>query len=117
MPRQYTTEFVTAVTVVECVEQTARRLVGCAKAAVWIDSLSKNAGVRMPRSTTRNSALPVSALNLRKTATRVLKGESLVSPEIDYIMRTLGNRATQDELDTMVLRVRSMPWASIVLPE
>jgi len=66
----------------------------------------------MPRAS-RSTALSVSALNLRKTAARVLNGQSLVSPEIEYIMRTLGDRATQQELDTIVLRVRSMPWASI----
>lgn len=70
----------------------------------------------MPRAT-RTSSLPVSAVNLRKTATRVLNGHSLVSPEVDYILRTHGARATQDELDEMVVQVRSMPWASIVLPE
>jgi len=66
----------------------------------------------MPREV-RTSVLSVSPTNLRKTATRVLNGQKLVSPEIDYIIRTLGDRATQQELDTMVLRVRSMPWASI----
>ena len=66
---------------------------------------------------TRTAALPVSASNLTKTALRVLNGQTLVSTEIDYVMRTLGDRATQQELDTMVMRVRSMPWASIVRPE
>jgi hypothetical protein len=66
---------------------------------------------------TRTAAVPVSTLNLRKTALRVLNGQKLVTPEIDYIMRTLGDKATQQELDTMVLRVRRMPWASIVRPE
>jgi hypothetical protein len=69
----------------------------------------------MPRITT--PAIPVSSLNLTKTALRVLNGQKLVTPEIDYIMRTLGEKATQQELDTMVLRVRKMPWASIVRPE
>jgi hypothetical protein len=66
---------------------------------------------------TRTSVLSVTPVNLRKTAIRVLNGQKLVSPEIDYIMRTLGDRATQQELDTMVLRVRSMPWGSIYRPE
>ena len=66
----------------------------------------------MPRAN-RSAALSVSPLNLRKTAARVLNGQNLVSPEIDYIIRTLGDRATQQELDSMVLQVRRMPWASI----
>lgn len=65
----------------------------------------------------RPASLPVSPLNINKTAKRVLNGQSLVTPEIDYIMRTMGSRATQEEIDTMVARVRSMPWASIIRPE
>jgi hypothetical protein len=47
----------------------------------------------------------------------VLNGHALVSPEIEYIVRTMGTKATQQELDAMVLQVRKMPWSSIVLPE
>lgn len=71
----------------------------------------------MTRAADRAPVLSVSTINLNKTAKRVLNGQNLVSPEIDYIVRTLGNRATQQEIDVMVLRVRSMPWASIMLPE
>jgi len=65
----------------------------------------------------RDPVLPVSETNLRKTAMRVLNGQRLVSTEVDYILRTLGAKATQQELDATVLRVRKMPWASIVQPE
>ena len=65
----------------------------------------------------RTPVLQVSATNLKKTALRVLNGQMLVSTELDYVMRTLGDRATQQELDTMVVQVRSMPWASIVRPD
>jgi hypothetical protein len=65
----------------------------------------------------REPILPVSETNLRKTALRVLNGQRLVSTEVSYILRTLGNKATQLELDASVLRVRKMPWASIVQPE
>ena len=65
----------------------------------------------------REPALPVSETNLRKTALRVLNGQRLVSTEVDYILRTLGTKATQQELDASVLRVRKMPWASIIQPE
>ena len=71
----------------------------------------------MARTTARPAVLQVSATNLKKTAIRVLNGQTLVSTELDYVMRTLGERATQQQLDTMVLQVRSMPWASIVRPE
>ena len=62
------------------------------------------------------SRVPVTESNLRKTATRVLS-HALVSTEIDYIQRTLGNTATQKELDDQVMAVRKMPWSSIVLAE
>jgi hypothetical protein len=65
----------------------------------------------------REPVLPVSETNLRKTALRVLNGQRLVSTEVAYILRTLGTKATQQVMDTTVLQVRKMPWASIVLPE
>lgn len=65
----------------------------------------------------REATLPVSETNLRKTALRVLNGQRLVSTEVAYIVRTLGAKATQQQLDATVLQVRKMPWTSIVLPE
>ena len=70
----------------------------------------------MPRAV-RDPVVNVSESILRKTALRVLNGQRLVSPEVDYILRTIGPKATQMELDTIVMRVRKMPWGSIVLPE
>jgi hypothetical protein len=70
----------------------------------------------MPR-VVREATLNVSESVLRKTALRVLNGQRLVSPEVDYILRTLGPKATQQELDTMVMRVRKMPWGSLMQPE
>lgn len=58
-------------------------------------------------------SLPVSESNLRKSAIRLL-GQKLVSTEVQYIQRTLGTTATQQEIDRNVLAVRKMPWASIV---
>jgi hypothetical protein len=58
----------------------------------------------------------VSEANLRKAAARLLKSK-LVSTEISYIQRELGNTATQAALDAKVLAVRSMPWSSIVVPD
>ncbi|PYQ27927.1 MAG: hypothetical protein DMF57_17935 [Acidobacteria bacterium] len=60
--------------------------------------------------------IPVSELNLSKAAMRLL-GQRLVSPEVQYIQRTLGVSATQEELDDKVIAVRKMPWAKLVLPE
>jgi hypothetical protein len=60
--------------------------------------------------------IPVSELNLSKAAMRLL-GQRLVSPEVQYIQRTLGLSATQEELDDKVIAVRKMPWAKLVVPE
>ena len=60
--------------------------------------------------------LAVSETNLRKTAMRVL-GQKLVSPEVQYIQRTLGAAATQQQLDDQVLAVRKMKWSNIVIPD
>ena len=64
----------------------------------------------------RKSKIAVSELNIRKAAARLLTVK-LVSTEISFVQRVLGNSATQEELDAKVLAVRSMPWASIVAPE
>jgi hypothetical protein len=47
----------------------------------------------------------------------VLNGQRLVSTEVAFIVRTLGAKATQQQLDATVLEVRKMPWSSIVLAE
>ena len=60
----------------------------------------------------RERKLPVSDLNLRKAAIRLL-GQTLVSPEMQYIQRQLGATATQKQLDDNVLAVRKMPWAEL----
>jgi len=60
--------------------------------------------------------VPVSELNLRKAASRLLR-TALVSTEIFYIQRELGSSATQEALDAKVVAVRSMPWASIAMPD
>jgi hypothetical protein len=65
----------------------------------------------------REPTLPVSETNLRKTALRVLNGQRLVSTEVSYILRTLGAKATQQQLDASVLGVRKLPWTSIVQAE
>ncbi len=69
-----------------------------------------NATKKLPRE--RKSRIPVSELNIRKAATRLL-GVKLVSTEIFYVQRVLGTSATQEEVDAKVVAVRGLPWASI----
>jgi hypothetical protein len=64
----------------------------------------------------RVARVPVSELNLRKAAARLL-GTKLVSTEVYYIQRELGSSATQEALDAKVVAVRAMPWSSIVVPD
>ena len=64
---------------------------------------------RMPKTIT------VSERNLQNAAIRLLpKHNKLVSPEVDYLRRVLGERATQIEIDEKVLAVRKLPWSEIV---
>ena len=60
----------------------------------------------------RERKFPVSDLNLKKAAIRLL-GQTLVSPETQYIQRQLGATATQKELDDNVVAVRKLPWAQL----
>ncbi len=62
----------------------------------------------------REKKMPVSELNLKKAAIRLL-GQKLVSNEVMYIQRHLGATATQRQLDENVLAVRKMPWAKIAI--
>lgn len=57
----------------------------------------------------------VSERNLQNAAIRLLpKHNRLVSPEVDYLRRVLGDRATQHDIDEKVLAVRKLPWSEIV---
>jgi PhoPQ-activated pathogenicity-related protein len=60
--------------------------------------------------------IPVSEANLRKAASRLLQ-QHLVSVEMQYVQRVLGNTATQQDIDDKVLAVRKMKWSSIVVPD
>lgn len=64
----------------------------------------------------REAKVSVSEVNIRKAAQRLL-AQRLVSTEIEYVQRTLGNTATQEAIDTQVMAVRKLPWSSIVAPE
>ena len=57
----------------------------------------------------------VSERNLQSAAIRLLpKHNKLVSTEVDYLRRVLGDKATQGEIDEKVQLVRKLPWRDIV---
>jgi hypothetical protein len=57
----------------------------------------------------------VSERNLQNAAIRLLpRNNRLVSTEVDYLRRTLGDKATQQQIDDSVLTVRRLPWAELV---
>jgi hypothetical protein len=59
--------------------------------------------------------ISVSERNLQNAAVRLLpKQNRLVSSEVDYLRRVLGDRATQDQIDEKVAQVRKLPWRVIV---
>jgi hypothetical protein len=66
--------------------------------------------------TVKVARVPVSELNVVKTAARLMTTK-LVSTEISYVQRVLGATATQQQLDEKVLAVRRMPWSSIALAD
>ena len=59
--------------------------------------------------------ISVSERNLQTAALRLLpKNNRLVSSEVDYLRRVLGERATQESIDEKVQLVRRLPWSEIV---
>lgn len=57
----------------------------------------------------------VSERNLQSAAIRLLpKHNKLVSSEVEYLRRVLGDRATQVDIDEKVQLVRNLPWREIV---
>lgn len=59
--------------------------------------------------------ISVSERNLQNAAVRLLpKHNKLVSSEVEYLRRVLGERATQAQIDEKVQQVRKLPWREIV---
>ena len=59
--------------------------------------------------------ISVSERNLQSAAVRLLpKHNRLVSSEVEYLRRVLGDRATQIDIDEKVMLVRRLPWSEIV---
>lgn len=73
----------------------------------------KNGMSEKVKSTTR--AVTISERNLQSAAIRLLpRHNKLVSVEVEYLRRILGDRATQGEIDETVMKVRALPWREIV---
>ncbi len=59
--------------------------------------------------------ITVSERNLQSAAVRLLpRHNRLVSSEVEYLRRVLGDKATQKDIDEKVLLVRRLPWREIV---
>ena len=59
--------------------------------------------------------ITVSERNLQNAATRLLpRNNRLVSTEVEYLRRVLGDKATQIEIDEKVQAVRKLPWSQIM---
>ena len=64
---------------------------------------------------TKAKLVSVSERNLQSAATRLLpKHNRLVSSEVDYLRRVLGDKATQSAIDEKVEQVRKLKWSEIV---
>lgn len=60
-------------------------------------------------------SVTVSERNLQSAAIRLLpRSNKLVSPEVEYLRRVLGDRATQQQIDEKVQQVRKLAWSEIV---
>ena len=69
----------------------------------------------MDTATRTPKLVTVSERNLQSAATRLLpKHNKLVSTEVDYLRRVLGEKATQVEIDEKVQLVRRLPWRDII---
>lgn len=59
--------------------------------------------------------ITVSERNLQSAAIRLFPRQNrLVSSEIEYLRRVLGDRASQTDIDEKVLLVRRLPWREII---
>src|ERR1700686_3984724 len=74
-----------------------------------VENLMTEKAARAPK------LIAVSGRNLQNTAIRLLpKHNKLVSPEVDYLRRVLGEKATQREIEEKILQVPKLPWSEIV---
>lgn len=80
-----------------------------ARLSVALSMKAKTMKMKAPKRVT------VTERSLQNAAARLLpKTKKLVSTEVDYIRRVLGDSATQVEIDEKVITVRKMPWSTLV---
>lgn len=73
------------------------------------------ARIMEPQRKLAKKLVSVSERNLQSAAVRLLpKHNRLVSSEVEYLRRVLGDKATQRDIDEKVLLVRRLPWSEIV---
>ena len=79
-------------------------------------SIRHRVGIIMqPQLKKTSKLISVSERNLQTAALRLLpKHNKLVSSEVEYLRRVLGDRATQESIDEKVQLVRRLPWSEIV---
>lgn len=70
----------------------------------------------MKKTTVRQQKVSVSQANVRKAGIRLVPN-GLVSAEIEFVQKELGDTATQTDLDASVVAVRRLPWSTIVVPD
>ena len=58
--------------------------------------------------------IAVTEKNLQKAAERVLLRSRLVSLEVEFLRRRLGNTATPSDMEAQVIAVRKTPWNELV---
>lgn len=67
-----------------------------------------------PNARTSPRPVSVSERNLQAAAIRLFpKSPKLVSTEVEYLRRVLGDKALQSEIDEKVLLVRKLSWKEI----
>ena len=73
---------------------------------------SADSAADTPALSIRESKLPITERTLQKAAKRLID-TPLVSVEIAYLQRTLGNSETESAIDAAVTGVRRLPWTTI----
>lgn len=80
--------------------------------ALFVVAITMNEMIKIKRTP---KLISVSERNLQNAAIRLLpKHNKLVSTEVEYLRRVLGEKATQNEIDEKVVLVRKLPWGQIV---
>lgn len=73
---------------------------------------SADSAAATPSLAIRDPKVPITERILQKAAKRLID-TPLVSVEIAYLQRTLGNSETESAIDAAVTGVRRLPWTTI----